>query len=48
MAYINKKILDEIGIEFETNFNYVNDDIINYDNKKQMHYLLNFQKTDLE
>ena len=47
MAFICKKLLDEFGIEFESNFCNIKDDIFNLD-KNNKFYLSNSQKVDLE
>ena len=47
MNYICKKILDEVGIEFESNFCNVKEDIFNYDMNNKF-YLNNSQKVDIE
>ena len=47
MNYICKKILDEVGIEFESNFCNVKEDIFNYDMNHKF-YLNNSQKVDIE
>lgn len=45
---ITKKLLEELGIEFEANFANINNDIFNYDTKNQRHYLINSQKSDID
>ena len=47
MNYICKKILDEVGIEFESNFYKVKEDIFNYDMNNKF-YSNNSQKVDIE
>ena len=47
MNYICKKLLDEVGIEFEYNFCNMKEDIFNYD-KNNKFFLNNSQKVDIE
>ena len=47
MNYICKKILDEVGIEFESNFCNIKEDIFNYDINNRF-FLNNSQKVDIE
>ena len=47
MHYICKKILEEVGIEYESNFSNIKDDIFNL-NKNNKYYLNNSQKVDIE
>ena len=48
MNYICKKILEEIGIEYESGFNNMKDDEIFNFNKSMKFYLNNSQKMDIE
>ena len=47
MNYICKKILEEVGIEYESNFSNIRDDIFSL-NKNNKYYLNNSQKVDIE
>ena len=47
MSYICKKMLEEIGIEYESNFCNIKDDIFNFD-KNNKFFLNNSQKVDIE
>ena len=47
MNYICKKILEEVGIEYESNFCNIKEDIFNFD-KNNKFFLNNSQKVDIE
>ena len=47
MNYISKKILEEVGIEYEYNFCNINEDIFNF-NHNNKYFLNNSQRVDIE